>query len=72
MQDKVAILEAELADYRRKKESEEEGEEEERRKSEDAVDRAEFNDVKMRFDETKMELQTVDLERKELQVWVEA
>ena len=65
MQDKVAILEAELADYKRKEEAQSLEPEE---KKDGYVQESEFNDVKMKLDEAKMQLQTIDLERKQLQV----
>ena len=69
LQDKIAILEAELADYKRKEEAKAlEGEEEEEKKKPGFVEEAEFNDVKMKLDDAKMQLQTTDLERKQLQV----
>ena len=67
LQDKVAILEAELADYRRKEEAQSLAAEAEERKD-GYVQESEFNDVKMKLDEAKMQLQTIDLERKQLQV----
>ena len=65
LQDKVAILEAELADYKRKEEAQSLEPEE---KKDGYVQESEFNDVKMKLDEAKMQLQTIDLERKQLQV----
>ena len=62
-------MEAELVHYRRRKEEEkEENEDEERRKKEIAIQIADLNEVKIKLDETKMQLQTAELERKDLQV----
>ena len=66
LQDKVAILEAELADYKRRKEEEDEAEE--GKTKEGFVEEAVFNQIKIQLDEARMQLQTTELERKQLQV----
>ena len=62
----MAILEAELADYKRRKEEEEEAEE--GKSKEGFVEEAEYNQIKIQLDEARMHLQTAELERKQLQV----
>ena len=67
LQDKIAILEAEIADYKRKEEAQVSRDDEDDKKD-GYVTEAEFNQVKMKLDDAKMQLQTIDLERKQLQV----
>ena len=67
LQDKIAILEAELADYKRKEEAQASRDDEDDKKD-GYVTEAEFNQGKMKLDDAKMQLQTIDVERKQLQV----
>ena len=64
MQDKVAILEQELADYKKKKEETELAEE--TRGS--SVSETEVNELKMAVEESKMQLNTIEAQKRELQV----